>query len=51
MAGDVQEPVDQEAHWARRVGWMVLIWAGSILALGLVALAFRVIMSWVGLTR
>ena len=36
--------------WARRVGWLCLIWAGSVLALGVVAGLFRVVMNLAGLT-
>ena len=36
--------------WLRRVGWFVLIWAGSVLALGVVAGLFRVVMKLAGLT-
>jgi hypothetical protein len=36
--------------WLRRVGWLVLIWAGSVLALGGVASLLRVVMNLAGLT-
>ncbi|MEJ0093539.1 MAG: DUF2474 domain-containing protein [Methylocella sp.] len=36
--------------WLSRIGWLVLIWTLSVAALGLVALAIRVIMSMAGLT-
>jgi hypothetical protein len=36
--------------WLRRVGWLVLIWAASILALGVVAGLFRMLMTLAGLT-
>jgi hypothetical protein len=36
--------------WFRRVGWLVLIWAASVLALGVVAGFFRVVMNLAGLT-
>jgi hypothetical protein len=36
--------------WLRRVGWLVLIWAASVLALGVVAGLFRVVMTLAGLT-
>jgi hypothetical protein len=36
--------------WLRRVGWLVLIWAASVLALGVVAGLFRVVMKLAGLT-
>ena len=34
----------------RRVGWLVLIWAVSVLALGIVARVFRAVMTLAGLT-
>lgn len=42
-----------QAHdrsWWYRVGWLVLIWAASVASLGIVALAFRLMMSAAGLT-
>jgi hypothetical protein len=36
-------------RWLRRVGWMMLIWAMSVAALGLVALLFRMLMAAAGL--
>jgi hypothetical protein len=38
------------ATWLRRVGWLVLIWAASVLALGVVAALFRMMMTLAGLT-
>ncbi len=35
----------------RRVGWLVLIWACSVAALGIAALGMRLIMSLAGMTR
>jgi hypothetical protein len=32
-----------------RVGWLVLIWFGSVLALGLLALSLRLFMNLIGL--
>ena len=31
--------------WMRRIGWLILIWATSVAALGAVALVLRAIMS------
>jgi hypothetical protein len=42
---------DSPARWCWRLGWLVLIWAASVLTLGVVAYAFRLVMSWIGLTR
>jgi hypothetical protein len=36
--------------WLRRIGWLVLIWAMSVMALGIVAGLFRVVMNLAGLT-
>lgn len=37
--------------WLRRLGWLVLIWSASVLALGAVALLVRVAMQAAGLAR
>jgi hypothetical protein len=39
-----------DRSWWYRVGWLVLIWAASVASLGIVALAFRLMMSAAGLT-
>ena len=36
--------------WPRRVGWLLLIWIASIVALGIVAALFRILMNAAGLT-
>ncbi|MEN5277906.1 DUF2474 domain-containing protein [Brucella sp. TWI432] len=36
--------------WLRRVGWMILIWTGSVVALAIVALLFRLLMNLAGMT-
>lgn len=36
--------------WARRVGWLVLIWTLSVLALGVTAGLMRLVMTQAGLT-
>ncbi len=36
--------------WLRRVGWLVLIWAASVLALDVFAGLFRVVMNLARLT-
>ena len=35
----------------RRIGWLILIWACSVAALGVVALGMRLLMGWAGMTR
>jgi hypothetical protein len=35
--------------WLRRLGWLVLLWIGGVAALGLVALALRVLMGAAGM--
>ena len=37
-------------NWLSRFGWLILIWATSVLALGTVALILRAIMSAAGMT-
>ncbi len=37
-------------EWWKRLGWLVLIWAASVAALGVVAYGIRLIMNAVGLT-
>lgn len=36
--------------WLRRVGWLVLIWGASVAALAAVAVVFRMMMGYAGLT-
>ena len=38
------------SSWLRQLGWLVLIWSGSVLTLGAVAMAFRLLMRLAGLT-
>ncbi|CAI8859275.1 DUF2474 domain-containing protein [Pseudomonas sp. IT-P44] len=37
-------------RWYRRLGWLVLIWFGSVLALGVVAGALRLLMHAAGMS-
>jgi hypothetical protein len=37
-------------RWARRAGWMFLIWTASVVALAIAALSIRMIMHFAGLT-
>lgn len=36
--------------WLRRIGWLLLLWAGGIAALGLAAWLLRQLMGVMGLT-
>jgi hypothetical protein len=36
--------------WPHRIGWLVLIWTVSVVALGMLALAFRILINLAGLT-
>ncbi len=36
-----------ERSWPRRIGWMGLIWAVSVMGLGIVAMLVRVLSSWI----
>jgi hypothetical protein len=39
-----------QQSWLWRIGWLVLIWSASVLALGIVAALFRILMNLAGLT-
>jgi hypothetical protein len=39
-----------KSSWGRRVAWFVALWTVSVAGLALAALAFRVIMTFAGLT-
>ena len=41
---------DERPSWLTRLGWLVLIWSASVLALGVVATIFRLLMAAAGLT-
>jgi type III secretory pathway component EscS len=43
---DSREP----APWYKRLGWLVLIWLGSVVALGVVAGALRMLMQAAGMS-
>jgi hypothetical protein len=36
--------------WLRRLGWMALIWMASVVTLAIVAMLFRLLMGFAGLT-
>ncbi len=40
----------ERPSWLRRFGWLILIWVVSVLALGVVAVAIRIIMTAAGMT-
>jgi len=40
----------ERPSWLRRFGWLILIWIASVLALGLVAIAIRILMTAAGMT-
>ncbi|HSH53848.1 MAG TPA: DUF2474 domain-containing protein [Methylotenera sp.] len=42
-----EKPV--ETSWPKRIGWLVLIWAASVLALILAAYVMRLFMRFIGL--
>lgn len=45
---DTQPPVP--GRWYKRLGWLVVIWAGSVVALGVVAGALRLLMHAAGMS-
>ncbi|CAM5771590.1 hypothetical protein LMIY3S_03559 [Labrys miyagiensis] len=38
------------AIWARRLGWLALLWTASVAVLALVAILFRLLMNAAGMT-
>lgn len=44
------ESVRPRQLWLRRLGWLLLIWAASVTALGAVALVLRWVMGLAGMT-
>jgi hypothetical protein len=46
----MSETIGTGHSWLRRIGWLVLIWTVSVLALAAVAVAIRMVMSLAGLT-
>jgi hypothetical protein len=43
-------PGARRPSWARRLGWLVLIWTASVAALGVAAALLRALMGLAGLT-
>ncbi|MCE7031283.1 DUF2474 domain-containing protein [Lysobacter sp. GX 14042] len=43
-------PAPARAYWLRRVGWLVLLWAASVAALGVIAWLIRQFMAAAGMT-
>ena len=37
--------------WARRIGWLVLLWSGGVLSVSAATLVLRYVMAWAGLGR
>jgi hypothetical protein len=46
----MQAATDTRNKWLRRVGWLVLIWTASVVAMGIIAFLFRLAMTASGLT-
>jgi hypothetical protein len=44
------KPQSSLPPWPHRIGWLVLIWTASVVALALCALAIRMLMNLAGLT-
>ena len=45
------KPSDPQCRpWLRYAGWFVLLWTASVAVLAIVALIFRMLMNWAGMT-
>jgi len=44
-------PRHQRPRWSHRIGWLVLLWLGGVVATGLLAGTLRLLMAWVGMQR
>ncbi len=49
-AGEVPVTHSESSPWYRRVLWLIAIWFGSVIALGVVASLFRLMMHMAGMT-
>ncbi|WP_166363591.1 DUF2474 domain-containing protein [Pseudomonas akapageensis] len=47
---EVSVTQSESAPWYRRVLWLIAIWFGSVVALGVVASFFRLMMHMAGMT-
>jgi hypothetical protein len=43
-------PSSEPPTWARRIGWLLLIWSISVAALGVAAYALRLLMRVIGMS-
>ncbi|WP_422403093.1 DUF2474 domain-containing protein [Pseudomonas sp. GZD-209] len=50
MCKCTQHQREADVSWTQRVLWLVAIWAGSVIALGVIAGAFRLMMAWAGMS-
>ncbi|WP_397448329.1 DUF2474 domain-containing protein [Pseudomonas sp. NA-150] len=41
--------IKRAGRWYTQLMWLVAIWVGSVVALGVVAGAFRLLMHWAGM--
>lgn len=46
----MRSPTEQRRPWWKKLGWLVLIWAASVAALGLVSYLLRLFMNAAGLS-
>ena len=48
---DESQPQRLRRPWLHRLGWLVLLWLGGVVIMGLVAGTMRLLMAWAGLQR
>lgn len=46
----MDDKTNTPGSWRKRLGWLILIWAASVAALGIVATLMKIVMNWVGLS-
>ena len=45
------QPQRLRRPWLHRLGWLVLLWLGGVVSMGLLAGTMRLLMAWAGLQR
>ncbi|WP_082072743.1 DUF2474 domain-containing protein [Hyphomicrobium sp. 99] len=46
MSADIR---NERPSWVRRIGWLMVLWAGGVATVGVVAIVIRILMTAAGL--